>query len=223
MAVGSPLGLNNSVTMGIISSVARQANPNSPLVYVQTDAPINPGNSGGALVDVNGNLVGINTSIISQSGGSEGVGFALPTTTVKMVYQNLRTKGYVGRRTIGVGMQPITPVLAKGLGLRSTNGLVICDVLPEGTGEQSGLNIGDVVVEADSRPISTAPELDGRIYSHDLSQPLSLTVLRGTTRLTLQVKVVEEEDWTPSTIGPVDPAGNFIRQIGIIAATLTPR
>ena len=81
VAVGSPLGLNNSITMGIISSVARQANPDSPLVYVQTDAPINPGNSGGELVDVNGRLVGINTSIFSQSGGSEGVGFALPATT----------------------------------------------------------------------------------------------------------------------------------------------
>ena len=126
----SPLGLNNSVTIGIVSSVARQANPDSPLVYVQTDAPINPGNSGGALVDVNGRLVGINTSIFSQSGGSEGVGFALPATTVKMVYENLRTRGYVGRRSIGVGIQTITPVLAKGLKLRSTNGLVVCDVLP---------------------------------------------------------------------------------------------
>ena len=222
VAVGSPLGLDNSVTMGVISSVARQANPNSALVYVQTDAPINPGNSGGALVDVNGHLVGINTSIISQSGGSEGVGFALPATTVKMVYENLRTRGYVGRRTIGVGMQTITPVLAKGLGLRSTNGLVICDVLPEGTGEQSGLNIGDVVVEADSRPISTAPELESTIYGHDLNQPLALAVLRGETRLTLQVKIVEEEDWKHSTTGSVDPAKNFIRQLGVIAATLPP-
>src|SRR6202521_6022047 len=135
----SPLGLNNSVTMGIVSSVARQANPDSPLVYVQTDAPINPGNSGGALVDVNGHLVGINTSMFTQSGGSEGIGFALPATTVKMVYENLRTRGYVGRRTIGVGIQPITPVLAKGLSLGSTNGLVICDVLPGKSGQQSGL------------------------------------------------------------------------------------
>jgi len=100
VAVGSPLGLNNSVTMGIVSSVARQANPDSPLVCVQTDAPINPGNSGGALVDVNGRLVGINTSIFSQSGGSEGVGFALPATTVKMVYENLRTRGYDWARQV---------------------------------------------------------------------------------------------------------------------------
>jgi serine protease Do len=222
VAVGSPLGLNNSVTMGIISSVARQADPNSPLVYVQTDAPINPGNSGGALVDVNGRLIGINTSIFTHSGGSEGVGFALPATTVQMVYENLRTKGYVGRRSIGVGIQPITPVLAKGLKLRSTNGLVVCDVLPGTSAEKSGLKIGDVVVEADSRRIITPPEFDSSIYGHDLSKPLSLAVMRGTTQLMLQVKIVEEEDWIHSTIGPVDPAENSIQQLGVIAATLPP-
>ena len=222
VAVGSPLGLSNSVTMGIISSVARQADPNSPLVYVQTDAPINPGNSGGALVDVNGRLVGINTSIFTHSGGSEGVGFALPATTVKRVYENLRTKGYVGRRSIGVGIQPITPVLAKGLKLRSTNGLVVCDVLPDTSAEQSGLKIGDVVVEADSRRITSAPEFDGSIYGHDLSKPMSLAVMRGSTRLMLQVKIVEEQDWMHSTIGAVDPAENSIRQLGVIAATLPP-
>src|ERR1700730_15527947 len=221
VAVGSPLGLNNSVTLGIISSVARQPNPNSPLVYVQTDAPINPGNSGGALVDVNGRLVGINTSIFSQGGGSEGVGFALPAATVKMVYENLRTKGYVGRRSIGVGFQTITPVLAKGLRLAFTNGLVVCDVLPGTSGEQSGLKIGDVVVEADSHRISSGPDFDSSIYGHDLSQPLSLAVLRGNSRLTLQVKVVEEQVWTHSTIGP-DPAQNLIQQLGIIAATIPP-
>src|SRR5258708_7085651 len=111
VAGGSPLGLNNSVTMGIIRSVARQADPNSPLVYVQTDAPINPGNSGGALVDVNGRLVGINTSIFTHSGGREGVGFALPATTRKRVYEKLRTKRYVGRRSIGGGNQTSTPTL----------------------------------------------------------------------------------------------------------------
>jgi serine protease Do len=223
VAVGSPLGLNNSVSMGIVSSVARQANPNSPLVYVQTDAPINPGNSGGALVDMNGHIVGINTSIFTQSGGSEGVGFALPATTVKMVYESLRTRGYVGRRSIGVGIQSITPVLAKGLNLRSANGLIVCDVMPDTSAERSGLKIGDVVVEADSHPIRSAPEFDSSIYSHNLSQPLGLTVIRGSTRLTLQLKVVEEKDWTTSIIETVDPAVNSIRQLGVIATTLTPK
>src|SRR3984893_15846542 len=183
VAVGSPLGLNNSLTMGIISSVARQANPDSPLVYVHTDAPINPGNSGGALVDVNGRLVGINTSIFTHSGGSEGVGFALPGPTVKMVYDSLREKGYIGRRGIGVATQPVTSVLAKGLNLRLARGLVVCDVLPGGPGEHAGLKVGDVLLEADSQPVATPPELEKSIYEHDLGQMMSLTVLRGDSQL----------------------------------------
>ncbi|PYQ18070.1 MAG: peptidase S1, partial [Acidobacteria bacterium] len=98
VAVGSPLGLDNSVTMGVVSSVARQAKPDSPVVFVQTDAPINPGNSGGALVDVSGRLVGINTLILSQTGGNEGLGFALPAPIVELAYRSLRQKGHVDRR-----------------------------------------------------------------------------------------------------------------------------
>lgn len=109
---------------------------------------------------MNGHLVGVNASIFSRSGGSKGVGFAFPATTVTMVYDNLRIRGYVGRRTIGVRIQTITPVSAKGLRPRSTNRLVICDVLPGTSGEQSGLKIGDVVVEADSHRISSGPEFD---------------------------------------------------------------
>src|SRR5207237_10678094 len=112
VAVGRPMGLSNSATMGIISSVARQADAASPVAYVQTDAPINPGNSGGALVDVNGNLVGINTFIMTQGGGSEGLGFALPAPVVKMMYRDLREKGHVRRRTIRLVAQQITPTFA---------------------------------------------------------------------------------------------------------------
>jgi serine protease Do len=221
VAVGSPLGLDNSVSMGIISSIARQANPNSPLVYLQTDAPINLGNSGGALVDVNGNLVGINTSIFTHSGGSEGVGFALPAPTVKMVYDSFREKGYMGRRGIGVATQPVTSVLAKGLGLHSPRGLVVCDVLPGGPGERAGLKVGDVLLEADSQPVGTPPQLQKSIYDHDLGQMLSLTVLRGDSKLDFRLKVVEEREQTLSIAGLGDPLQNSILDLGIIGTTLT--
>ena len=221
VAVGSPLGLDNSVSMGIISSIARQANPNSPLVYLQTDAPINVGNSGGALVDVNGKLVGINTSIFTHSGGSEGVGFALPAPTVKMVYDSLREKGYIGRRGIGVATQPVTSVLAKGLNLHLARGLVVCDVLPGGPGEHAGLKVGDVLLEADSQPVATPPELEKSIYEHDLGQMMSLTVLRGDSQLNFRLKVVEEREHTLSISGLVDPLQNSILELGIIGATLT--
>jgi serine protease Do len=222
IAVGSPLGLDNSVTMGIVSSVARQAKPDSPVVYLQTDAPINPGNSGGALVDVNGRLVGINTFILSQAGGNEGLGFALPAPIVQMAYRSLREKGHVDRRVIGVGIQRITPAVARGLGLPRATGLVVCDVNPGGPGDQAGLQIADVVVESDGWPILTPSQLDGSLYSHDLRQPLILGVLRGVTRLKLRLQVREETHEADALIDPGDPQSNLVQALGVLAVSVTP-
>ena len=116
-AIGSPEGLQNSVTMGVVSALARQPDPTKPLTYIQTDAPINPGNSGGPLVDMNGEVLGINTFILSQGGGSEGLGFAIPARVVDFVYHSLRKYGHVHRVEIGAAAQEITPTLAEGLHL----------------------------------------------------------------------------------------------------------
>jgi serine protease Do len=221
IAIGSPLGLENSVTMGIISSTARQAKPDSTVVFVQTDAPINPGNSGGALVDLDGRLVGINTFILSQAGGSEGLGFAIPAPIVGMVYESLREKGHVDRRVIGVAVQTLTPVLAKGLGLPRTHGLVVCDLELRGPGEAAGLKVGDVIVAADGRRIPTPEELEGSIYLHDLAQPLKLAVLRDGSKLTFDVRVLERTDRTDSVVNPLDPEVNLVRRLGVMAETVT--
>jgi serine protease Do len=221
VAVGSPEGLENSATMGIISSVARQADPASPVVYVQTDAPINPGNSGGALVDVKGNLLGINTFILTQGGGSEGLGFALPAPVVNMVYHSLREKGHVDRRTIGLGIQQITPTMAQALGLARVSGLIVCDVMPDGPAEAAGVKIGDVIIEADDRSLTTPPQLDGTIYSSDLEEPLDIIVLRGHSRTRLRVNIMEEQQHSDFA----DEAGvqsGIVKQLGIMAATVTP-
>jgi serine protease Do len=148
-ALGSPEGLENSVTMGVVSSVARQADPSRPMVYIQTDAPINPGNSGGPLVDTDGYVVGINTFILSAAGGSEGLGFAIPARIVHFVYENLRKYGHVHRIEVKAGAQTITGSLAKGLGLAQNWGVVIDDVTPGGPAEAAGLKVGDIVVRAD--------------------------------------------------------------------------
>jgi serine protease Do len=221
VAIGSPLGLENSATMGIISSVARQADTGSPVAYVQTDAPINPGNSGGALVDVEGNLVGINTFILTQGGGSEGLGFALPAPIVSMVYHSLRQKGHVDRRTIGIGAQQVTPVMAQGLGLSRVYGLIACDVLPGGPAESAGVKIGDVIIEVDGRAVTTPPQLDGAIYGHDLKKPLHLVVLRGNRSVPLRVEVVEEQQQFDAEIDPASPQKNLVRSLGIMATTVT--
>jgi serine protease Do len=222
LAIGSPLGLDNSVTMGVISSVARQARPDSPLVFVQTDAPVNPGNSGGALVDVEGNLVGINTLMISQTGGNEGMGFALPAPIVKLAYESLRRQGHIHRRVLGLGMQTITPTLARGLGLPVISGLIVCDVLPGGPGDQAGVRIGDVLVEAGGSAISGPSQLDGTLYIHDITQPLSFTVLRDGAKVALQIQVAEEKHEADSLIDPTDTQKNLVPQLGVLAATVTP-
>src|SRR5204863_1030517 len=133
------LGLENSLTMGIVSAVARQLRPEDPMIYIQTDAPINPGNSGGPLVDLEGRVVGINTLIFSQSGGSEGIGFAAPSNIVRSVFDQLRRTGRVHRGEIGVRVQTVTPALAAGLGLRQDWGVVLSDVPPAGAAARAGL------------------------------------------------------------------------------------
>ena len=138
-AIGSPEGLQNSVTMGVVSATARQADPDKPLSYIQTDAPINPGNSGGPLVDMNGSVIGINTFILSSGGGSEGLGFAIPARIVEFVYQSLRLHGHVHRVEIGAAAQEITPTLAEGLHLAQRWGVTIADVKPDGPAAAAGL------------------------------------------------------------------------------------
>ena len=145
MAFGSSLGLAESVSLGVVSAVARQPQPNGPMIYIQTDASINPGNSGGPLVDVQGRVVGISTFILSQSGGNEGLWFAAPSNIVGNVYEQIRVQGRVRRGELGVWAQTITPELARGLGLAQDWGVVLGDVFPGGPVETAGLRVGDIV------------------------------------------------------------------------------
>ena len=149
LAFGSPLGLDNSVSMGVVSAVGRQLRPDDHMVYIQTDTSINPGNSGGPLVDMSGRIVGINTLIYSQSGGNEGIGFAAPSNIVQSVYKQIRANGRVRRGSIGVTAQTITPSLAEGLGLSQKWGVILSDVHPDSPAAAAGLAAGDIVTALD--------------------------------------------------------------------------
>src|ERR1700720_1642920 len=153
LAFGSPLGFDNSVSMGIVSSVARQPDPDSPTIYVQTDAAINPGNSGGPLVDTSGRVVGINTLILTQSGGNEGIGLSIPSNVVQSVYNQVRNDGHVHHHQIGVSARNITPALASGLGLEREDGVVIEDVIPLSPADTAGLIAGDVVLSVNEKRV----------------------------------------------------------------------
>ncbi len=220
-AVGSPQSLQNSVTMGVISAVARQADPDKAMNYIQTDAPINPGNSGGPLVDMDGNVVGLNTFILSQSGGSEGLGFAIPANVVNFVYHSLRKYGHVHRIEIGAGAEEITTTLAAGLGLARSWGVIIDDVVPGGPAEAAGLKVQDIVLAADDRRIETMAQLNAATYLHRLDRVLKLEVLRGTEKKTLYIPAIEKRDQMDLLMDATDPEKSLVTRLGILAVDLT--
>jgi serine protease Do len=223
-AFGSPGGLDDSVTMGVVSSVMRQPDPDSAMIYIQTDAAINPGNSGGPLVDVDGNLMGINTFILSQSGGSEGLGFAIPSVVVRFVYQEILAHGHVHSRHIGVNLQAITPALAKGLGLPRDSGLVISDVLPGGPADQAGVKIQDVVLNLDGTPVERVPMFKAALYRSQHGDPVSLDLLRGSQKLTLKVAVVEEQQNESDDLADlVNPEKSLVPQLGILGVEINAK
>ncbi len=221
-AIGSPEGLQNSVTMGVISALARQPDPTKPITYIQTDAPINPGNSGGPLVDMNGAVVGINTFILSQGGGSEGLGFSIPARVVDFVYHSLRKYGHVHRVEIGAVAQEITPTLADGLHLPRRWGVMVADVKPDGPAASAGLKIQDIVLFADDRRIETLPSLTSALYLHRVDQVLKLEILRGSEKKTLYVPAIEHHDQIDQLLDAVNPENSLISRLGILGVDLTP-
>jgi serine protease Do len=209
--------------MGVISSVARQPDPNDPMVYIQTDAALNPGNSGGPLVDVEGNVVGINTLIISKGGGSEGLGFAIPAEIVNFDYQHLRKYGRVQRVTMGAKAQNITPTLAAGLGLARSWGAIISNVSPDGPAETAGLRPEDVVVAIDDRRIIALPDFIAALYLHPVEQKLKVDVLRGTTPMSFKIPVTVYQDSTDELSEIPDLQKNLIWQLSVFASDLDDR
>src|SRR6202171_536132 len=205
LAFGSPEGLRNTVTLGVVSSVARQIDPDSPMVYIQTDAPINPGNSGGPLVNVDGEVIGINTFILSQSGGNEGIGFAIPSSVVNVAYQQLRKFGHLHQTQIGIGMQTISPVLAAALKLPRSYGVIVADVLPNSPAMVAGLRIGDVLLTVDGRMADSVPYVSFRLMSVGAGEKVHIEVLRGQEKLAFDVPVSERSDNMDQITSLADP------------------
>ena len=220
LAVGSPLGLNNSVTLGVVSAVARQLEAESPMVYVQTDAPINPGNSGGPLVDLRGRLVGINTLILSQGGAYEGVGFAVPSNIVRTIYEQIRKWGRVKRGDIGVRAQTITPELAAGLALPRSDGVIVSDVVPNGMGHRAGLRIGDIVLTLDGKPMENGRQLQVGLYRHFVGEVVTLEILRDGTASKFPVAIAERQDPLSDLSASSDPRQHLVARLGILGMSL---
>jgi serine protease Do len=220
-AFGSPEGLRNTVTMGVVSAVARQPDPDSPLVYVQTDTPINPGNSGGALVNANGDLVGINTFILSSSGGNQGLGFAIPEGVVASAYPQLVKFGHIHQPAIGALVQTITPELAAALRLKRDYGVIISDISPGGPADTAGIKIQDVVLNVDGVAISSLPQFAQSLYLHKTGDHAVIEILRGSDRLKINVGLMERPHKEDSLVDLTDPIKNLVRPLDILGVELT--
>src|SRR4026209_198770 len=191
-AFGSPIGLRNTITHGLVSAVARQVDPDSPLIYVQTDAPINPGNSGGPLVNIRGDVVGVNTFIVSQSGGNEGLGFAVPSATIRTVFRQLKEYGQLRRQEVGMSIQTITAEMAKGLSLIRNYGVIVSDVWPGGPAEKAGMRVGDILISVDGQPADNLPTVNYNFRLRDSTENVQIVVLRSGKEVPLSVAAVEQ-------------------------------
>ncbi len=222
-AFGSPIGLRNSLTHGLVSAVARQVDADSPLIYVQTDAPINPGNSGGPLVNIRGEVVGVNTFIMSQSGGNEGLGFAIPSATTRTVFRQLRQFGRLRRQEVGMSLQTITSEMAAGLGLSRDYGVIVSDVWPQGPAEGAGLKVGDILVSVDGQPAENLPSVNYYFRLRDSTDPVQLVILRGAAQQTLSIKPVEQRGEFEAMSDMADPVKNLVPELGILAVAIDAR
>jgi serine protease Do len=209
--------------MGVISSAWRQLDPNNPMFYLQTDAPINPGNSGGPLVDVSGAIVGLNTLILSNGGGSEGLGFAIPARVVNFVYNSLRKYGHVYRTEIGVVAQTITPSMADGLGLTQNWGVIIADVIPHGPADAAGITPGDIIMAVDGYAVPGLSGFAAALYLHPPDEILTAEVLRGTEKLSIEISAMRARDRIDQLADLADPVKNRIEPLGIFALNLDPK
>jgi len=216
LAFGSPLGLENSVSLGVVSAVARQIKPEDPMIYVQTDAAINPGNSGGPLADTQGRMVGLNTMIFSQSGGNEGIGFAVPSHILKPVADQLVRYGRVRRGWISARAQTVTPTLARGLGLPQDYGVILSDVVPGGPAARAGLQIGDIVLTLDRRPMENARQLEVNLYRKAVGETVMLGVRRGSATFTALVPILERLEDPDRFAGLVTPERNLVPKLGVL-------
>jgi len=211
VAIGNPFGLQHTVTSGIVSALGRVGiNPDGYEDFIQTDASINPGNSGGALIDLNGNLIGINSAILSQSGGNIGIGFAIPINLAKNIMDQIIESGSVRRGLLGVNIAEITEEIAESLSFESSEGALITAISPGSAAELAGLQIGDVVVEVNGEPISGPSELRNYIGMRRPDEMIEINVLRDGELLTFEATLGEmsanAQTLPTETIDEIEPA-----------------
>jgi serine protease Do len=192
LAIGNPFGLTQTVTMGIVSALGRSAGIAEYEDFIQTDAAINPGNSGGPLVNVRGELVGINTAIYSQSGGNMGIGFAVPSNMARSIMQQLVQTGRVVRGWLGVSIQDLTPELASQFGVPDTKGVLVSDVVDDSPAQKAGFERGDVIIEYDGKPMDSPTHLRNAVAQTPVGKKVTIKIIRDKKPKTIELTIAEQ-------------------------------
>ena len=224
LAVGNPMGIGQTVTMGIISAKGRSTGPGDGSYedFLQTDAPINHGNSGGALVSMKGELVGINSQILSNTDGNIGIGFSIPVNMAKSVMEQLRTKGKVTRSQLGVTVQQVTSDIAQNLGLKHAGGAIVSSVTPGSAADKAGVKQGDVIESFNGQPVQDFNSLRNRVAATTPGTTADLTIVRDGAEKHLSVKLAEANPSTGARDGDGEPDSADHAALGVSVAPLTP-
>ena len=214
VAIGNPFGLSHTVTVGVVSALGRSIGAGPYDEFIQTDASINPGNSGGPLINIEGDVIGINTAIISgNTGGNVGIGFAIPIDIAKGILKDLRERGTVTRGWLGVMIQKITPDLAKSFGLSQSEGALIGDVIPDGPAAKGGVKRGDVIVMFDGQQVKDMEDLPKIVAATRPNSVVDVEVIRDGSRMTLSVSIELLEDSQETVVAKADPLGLQVQDI----------
>jgi serine protease Do len=222
-AVGNPEGLNNSISMGMVSAVARPREAEASPLYIQTDAAINPGSSGGALVDIHGQLVGMTSFILTEGGGSEGLGFALPSSMVYLIYKELRRNGHVEVGDVGLKVQSINTTMASGLRLPRDSGLIVSDVVADSPAEAAGVRVQDILVSIDETPIDTAAQYATVFYTKRQGNRVELKLLRGSDYVQTSMPVQQVVDDPEDPLEQPDLNKGIVKTLGIVGTTFNDK
>ena len=217
VAIGNPFGLDSTVTSGIVSAKGRHIGQGPYDNFIQTDASINPGNSGGPLINLRGEVIGINTAIFSRTGGNMGIGFAIPINLVKEVLPQLRGKGKVTRGFLGVLIQKVTPEIAESLGMDKGNGALVANVTKDGPADKAGVKVGDVIIEFDGKEVKDSSDLPIIVARTSVDRRARMKVLRDKKEITLTVSVGELKD--EEVVASAPEKG----ELGLTVQRLTPQ
>jgi len=217
-AMGSPEGLRNSLSLGVLSSVAQQIEPDDPMSYIQTDAALAPGSSGGPLVDVQGGIVGINVFSLTDKGREEGLGFAVPSGMVRFVYEQIRRYGCVPRPYVGLDVQGVTATLAAALSLPTDSGIVVAGVAPGSPAQRASLHAGDMILAFAGRRLESVPQLNWALLHKRAGQQVVLEIARKSTKMSLNLTLIGGPPDSGEGVAATEIEQNSLDKLGIVGS-----